>query len=221
MGVTETEKLWHIPSCSQAVVFQRSLTPQPRPTLTPKLFIKGKKKAFLVSSLWGSTEAWIQHDIIQSKWWFSFYSKPLAKGMDSLGLFSFFLERAVLHQSYTLGEKWTHFHLPAGSKVGEFCEVSPSKSPWNPLCLSLVDTYRSAGILWLRLYGKCCRLLSGGQAAVIPVAGGQGEEACWSTAAALDGTDLEIPTRAAPWTNLWEEVYIPAVQSDLVKSSLK
>lgn len=57
--------------------------------------------------------------------------------------------------------------------------------------------------------------------AVIPAAGGQGQGAGWSTAAALAATDLEMPTGAAPGTSRREEVYIPAVQAGLVKSPLK
>lgn len=53
---------------SQAMVFQRAPSPQPQLPLTPQLFIKGRKKAFLVSSLWGNAGAWLQPDKRQSKW---------------------------------------------------------------------------------------------------------------------------------------------------------
>lgn len=60
-----------------------------------------------------------------------------------------------------------------------------------------------------------------GQGAVIPAAGGQGKEAAGATAAALAGTDLESPTRAALGTSLREEVYLSAIQAGVVKSPLK
>lgn len=51
----------------QAMVFQRAPSLKPQLPLTPQLIIKGRKKAFLVSSLWGNAGAWLQPDKRQSK----------------------------------------------------------------------------------------------------------------------------------------------------------
>lgn len=71
------------------------------------------------------------------------------------------------------------------------------------------------------MYGKCCRLLSEGQDAGIPAAGGKGAEGLWSSAASLSDTRCEGPTRATPGSSLGEEVYIAAVEAVLLNHHLK
>lgn len=71
------------------------------------------------------------------------------------------------------------------------------------------------------MHGKCYRLLSGCRNAGIPASSGQGEEACWSTTAALADTHLESPTSDALGTGLREEVYVTAVQAGWDESPLR
>lgn len=179
---------------SQAMVFQRAPSPQPQLLLTPKLFIKGRKKAFLVSSLSGNAGACLQHDKMQSKWWFNFDSNSWWRA-ETTWLYLFLSWKGSSPPlSHPGRDKNTHPPSPE-PKVGGFCEGSPLKCPQNPHHFSPANKYHSAAVPWLRLHGKCCRLFSGGRNWGNP--SGQGNEICCGTTAALADAHLESPTSDA------------------------
>lgn len=127
-------------SCSQTMVFQRAPSPQSQLPLTPTLFIKGRKGASLVSSLWGNARAWIQCDKMQSKWWFNFDSKPLVKGRHNLAL-PLYLERAVLHHFHILEGTRVHILLPHSQKWEGFVrEVHGKAHKIHTTCLQVTST---------------------------------------------------------------------------------